>query len=98
MEWMSRGHNREEVGILSDIPSLHPVLALNYLQLCDHGGGVVTFGEQKSFTNKAGASFFSEIKNEQHKIRKEQHFICYFFKQVLSSGQHTATNLVDCFY
>ena len=26
--------------------------------------GVVTFGEQKSFTNRAGASFFSEIKNE----------------------------------
>ena len=30
--------------------------------------GVVTFGEQKSFTNKAGTSFFSEIKNEQHFI------------------------------
>ena len=32
--------------------------------------GVVTFGEQKSFTNRAGASFFSEIRNGQHKIGK----------------------------
>ena len=36
--------------------------------------GVVTFGEQKSFTNKAGTSFFSEIKNEQHKIKKRTTF------------------------
>ena len=36
--------------------------------------GVVTIGEQKSFTNKAGASFFFEIKNKQHKIRKRTTF------------------------
>ena len=29
--------------------------------------GVVTIGEQKSFTNKASASFFPKITNEQHK-------------------------------
>ena len=30
--------------------------------------GLATFGEHKSFTNRAGATFFSEIKNEQRKI------------------------------
>ena len=41
--------------------------------------GVATFGEHKSFTNRAGASLFSEIKSEQHKsikFKKEQHSIC----------------------